>query len=337
MKQLKTKFYIFKNYLIYKIIMKQILGTMNIEYQYSSNSDNSIEYYKSIIDEYINCVPDPILDTAYYYGNTKTEQILGKILINYDKLPKIATKANSWYENDFTNGKFGQLCTDGLKNQLNISLLNLGLKKVDIFYLHCWDWETPIKETLEVTNEMWRKEKFDQFGISNFSKNQLKDVLNIIENEGYCSLSYYQGMYNMISRKIEETFDILSENNIEFWAYNPLAGGLLTGKYKSKIFDLNSRFKSNSIYQNIFWKEPILNEIEEFINIQNPTEYALNWYENCNKLKSSDGIIMGVSTLSQLKNNINLLKNKNIFDINVYKNFDRKYINFEKHSPNYYY
>jgi len=317
--------------------MKQILGTMNIEYPYSSNNDKSIEHYKSIIDEYIQCTNDPILDTAYYYGNTNTEKVLGIILENYDKKPKIASKANPWFDNDFTNGKFGQLAKDELKYQLNTSLTNLKLDKLDIFYLHCWDWETPIKDTLEVTNELWRKEKFNEFGISNFSKNQLIEVLDIIDKEGYCNLSYYQGMYNMIARKVEETFDILNDNNIEFWAYNPLAGGLLTGKYKSKSFESESRFKSNSIYQNIFWKEPILNEINDFTCLLNPTEYALNWYKNCNKLKSSDGIIIGVSTLSQLKSNLNLLKNINKLDFNIYTDFDKKYKNFEFISPNYYY
>jgi len=318
--------------------MKLILGTMNIEYPYSSNTDHSIEYYKSIIDKYLELVEDPILDTAYYYGNTKTEIILGEILQTYNKKPKIATKANPWFQNDFTNGKFGQLNTDNLKNQLNTSLLNLKLDKVDIFYLHCWDWETPITETLEITNEMWRKEKFDKFGISNFSKKQIIDVLNIIEQEEYCPLLYYQGMYNMIARNVEETFDILSEKNIEFWAYNPLAGGLLTGKYKSKCLNIDSRFKSNSIYQNIFWKEPILNGIEDFVNLPNSTDYALTWYKNYNKLKSSDGIILGVSTLSQLEYNINIYNNDNLlFNPNVYKNFDKKYSEFKSVSPDYFY
>ena len=80
-----------------------ILGTMNIEYPYSSNHDKNIDTYKKIIEYYFESVENPILDTAYYYGNTKTEYILGHILKDINKPYKIATKANPWFNNDFTN------------------------------------------------------------------------------------------------------------------------------------------------------------------------------------------------------------------------------------------
>ena len=322
--------------------MKLILGTMNIEYPWSSNLDKSINGYKSIIDYYIdyckNKSQSPILDTAYYYGNTKTEQILGEIIPNLKIKPIIATKANPWFENDFTNGKYGQLDKFNLNRQLDTSLKNLLVDEIDIFYLHCWDWDTPIEETLEITNELWRKEKFNKFGISNFSLNQTSQVIEIIENNGYCPISYYQGMYNMIARKVEEILPILNFNKIEFWAYNPLAGGLLTNKYKNKKINENCRFNLNKIYQNIFWKDKIINGISDFVNISDPTSYALNWYSLDSKLSESYGLILGVSTLNQLKINLELLnQEKKIFDLRVYNNFNIKYLEFKSHTPNYYY
>jgi aflatoxin B1 aldehyde reductase len=68
-------------------------------------------------------------------------------------------------------------------------------------------------------------------------------------------------MYNLIARKIEEIFPLLDEYNIDFWAYNPLAGGLLTGKYNNLELNYNCRFKNNEIYQNIFWKKEILENL----------------------------------------------------------------------------
>ena len=93
--------------------MKVILGIMTIDYDYVS-SRNSIEDSQQLIQRYIDQVDDPILDTAYYYGNTKTEQTLGKIIPNLSVIPKIATKANPWFENDFTNNKLGQLSKQNL-------------------------------------------------------------------------------------------------------------------------------------------------------------------------------------------------------------------------------
>lgn len=341
--------------------MKIILGTMNIEYPWTSNPDKSIGGYKEIIEYYCNWAKSnqtqPILDTAYYYANTKTEQVLGQIIPQLDYSPLIATKANPWFQNDFTNGKFGQLSKENLITQLETSLKNLNQKQVDVFFLHCWDYETDIKETLEISTNLWRREKFDKFGISNFSLSQTNQVIELSESEGYCPLRIYQGMYNMVARKVEEIIPTLSNNKIEFWAYNPLAGGLLTGKYaylyevsngtkpnpnpNPNILTQESRFKSNQIYQNIFWKEPILEGIKDFVMTTSPNtiSYSLNWYKLQSKLTSSDGIILGASSLEQIKTNLdNLNKNNpNKLDPIIYENFNNKYFEFEKDTPNYFY
>jgi aflatoxin B1 aldehyde reductase len=332
---------------------KIILGTMNIHYPYSSNSDTSNKYYKSIIDNYIKYINDnnnnnnnnnnnifPILDTAYYYGNTQTEKTLGEILPEIDyKLSKlmIATKANPWFENDFTNGKLGQLSQNGIEYQLNTSLKNLKRNKVDIFYLHCPDYETPIYETLEKCDELWRLEKFDYLGISNFSKEQLKEVFEVCDKNGFNQPVYYQGMYNIICRKVEEIFPILDDYKIDFWGYNPLAGGLLTGKYYGNKFDEDSRFKNNKIYQNIFWKEEIINKLDDFLRAPLCLEYSLQWLFKYSKLREKDKIILGVSTIEQLDNNINIINKTPIYDIQIIEYLNSLYDRISYISPNYFY
>ncbi len=325
---------------------KIILGTMNIHYPYSSNPDTSNEYYKSIIDRYVwhldnynvdtntNTKVYPILDTAYYYGNTLTEKTLGEIL---NTGLKIATKANPWFENDFTNGRLGQLSKAGIQEQLNTSLTNLGRDKVDIFYLHCPDYETPITETLEKCDELWRTEKFDHFGISNFSKDQLLDVLNICDKNKLNEPQYYQGMYNIICRKVEEVFPILDNYNINFWGYNPLAGGLLTGKYSTTDFSGNSRFKDNKIYQNIFWKPEIINELDDFLKSPHCLEYSLQWLFKYSKLHENDKVIMGVSTIEQLDNNIKLINKPTQYNVEEIQYLDGLYDRVKEWSPNYFY
>jgi aflatoxin B1 aldehyde reductase len=344
--------------------MSFILGTMNINYPYSSNIEKSYESYKEIIEKYISLSDNPILDTAYYYGNTKTEEVLGNILndINSNKIVKIATKANPWFNNDFTNNILGQLSKDNLQRQLNTSLKNLKKENVDIFYLHCPDYDTPIKETLEMCNDMWRKYKFNHLGISNYSKNQLEEIIEICDKEGYISPKYYQGMYNLISRKVEEIFPILDDHNIDFWAYNPLAGGLLTGKYnnltnntmnlsslhsdkelfsgtlvKENTINLASRFINNNIYQNIFWKDEIIKELDNLFILNNPIEKSYHWLLKYSKLRPKDKVIIGVSTLEQLNNNINILNKNIIYNQKVIEKLDNIYNNIKECSPNYYY
>jgi aflatoxin B1 aldehyde reductase len=331
-----------------------VLGTMNINYLYSSANTNNIENYKHIIDVYIQRVgKNAILDSAYYYGNTTTEKTLGELLPTFSFIPKITTKVNPWFNNDFTNGKLGQLSKEGILTQLNTSLSNLKLDKVEVLYLHCPDYETPIKETLETCDMLWRREKFNNLGLSNFSLNQLKEILEISEKHGYNPLRYYQGMYNLISRKVEEIFPLLSDNKIEFWAYNPLAGGLLTGKYRdfknsdeiNEIAD-NSRFKNNKIYQSIFWKPEIINnnKIQEFFQLGNEKciEYSYKWLQKYSKMNhSTDRIVLGCSTVEQLTNSLDRIQNerkKTVETEIVMKYFNNfLYKDIEKFSPNYWY
>jgi aflatoxin B1 aldehyde reductase len=317
--------------------MKIILGTMTIDYDYVSN-ESSILDYQNIIQNYIDKVEDPILDTAYYYGNTKTEQTLGKILPNLSSIPKIATKANPWYENDFTTNKLGQLSKDNLRFQLETSLKNLNIPKVDIFYLHCPDYETPILETLESANDLHRMDKFDSFGISNFSLQQLEEVLLLCEENGFVMPQYYQGMYNLLCRKVEEVFPILNKKGVNFWGYNPLAGGLLTGKYINQNLDttLNSRFKNNKIYQNIFYKPEILDSVDKInSNCENNIlNHSLSWFNNNKNIKDNDGLIIGVSNLNQLENNIGILSSNKKFN---YESSDEIYKLISTITPNYYY
>ena len=314
--------------------MNLVLGTMNIGYKYSSNANNTTEYYENIINEYFYNVSEPILDTAYYYNNTETEKVLGNIILN--KKIKIATKANPWFNNDFTNGKLGQLSSDNLEKQLNISLNNLKLDNVDIFFLHCPDHETSINETIDKCEELWRKEKFNLLGLSNYSKNQIEEILIYCENINI-KPKIYQGMYNLISRKIEEIFPLLDNYNIDFWAYNPLAGGLLTGKYSNDDINIyeNCRFKNNEIYQNIFWKKEILESLKEFNKLENKIEYSYLWLKNYSKLRENDKIILGVSTIDQLKYNLNVINENKIINENTLSILNKIYnINI---SPNYYY
>jgi len=295
-----------------------------------------------MIEKYIHYVGNKaILDTAYYYGNTSTEQILGNILPELSILPQIATKVNPWYNNDFTNGHLGQLNKFSLEKQFKTSLKNLGLTSVDYLFLHCYDYETPLEETLEVCDTLWRREKLRNLGISNFSYDQIKELIYICERRGFNLPYIYQGMYNLVSRKVEEIFPLLSEYSIGFWAYNPLAGGLLTGKYKNiekpGEMEENSRFKNNKIYQNIFWKEPILTNLEDFFLQGKCIENSFYWLQNLSSLRKNDKIILGVSSLNQLERNMSILnkKEKVSYETSIFLN--NIYNPIKEYSPEYYY
>jgi aflatoxin B1 aldehyde reductase len=313
-----------------------------------------------------------MLDTAYYYANGKCEEILGEILPTLSRPVKIATKANPWFANDFTCGKYGQLAREPLTNQLLGSLSRLQQENVDAFFLHCPDPETPLKETLDTCDELWRRERFDRFGVSNFSVGQLAEILEICETEKFNAPVIYQGMYNLVARKVEGIFPLIREHGIDFWAYNPLAGGLLTGKYAMDTDDdcigklhsesstgigklhsessTGTRFHGNSIYQNIFWKPAILQTLYTDFYYENQTHEkksekkcitdAFQWLKSKLMLdkseivESGDRIIIGASTKEQLLENMNAIIDNDLID---YSHLENIFSKIGEPSPNYFY
>jgi aflatoxin B1 aldehyde reductase len=330
--------------------MSFILGTMNIAYPSSSIShyeeQEKMRMYENIIHTYISQTETPILDSAYYYGNTQTERILGNILRTQTQTQtqkvQITTKANPWLNNDFTSGSYGQLSPFHLERQLNHSLSALQTPQVDVFFLHCPDPETPIEETVKTCDRLWRNEKFTSYGLSNFSLEQTEEVYEICERRGWHTPFYYQGMYNLLSRRIEELFPLLDDHGIEFWAYNPLAGGLLTGKYHQSVNQQHpqgNRFHNNAIYQSIFMKPAILDACNQLYHEvgDRMLPLSLKWLQTGSLLRPQDKIIMGASSVEQLEENTRILETPYTITTQMRENLDSLGKSILKDAPAYYY
>jgi aflatoxin B1 aldehyde reductase len=320
-----------------------VLGTMNICYPYSSNIDNKEEEYFNILQTYCLEVGEKraILDTAYYYGNTKTEEKLGELIPKLPFVPKIASKVNPWFENDFNTGLLGQLSRTPMLHQFQTSLSNLKIETMETLFLHCPDYNTPIDETIDTIQYLWRNEKINSWGMSNYSLSQVKDIINLCEKKQFEPPLIYQGMYNVLCRKVEEIQPLLDEYNMFFWGYNPLAGGLLTGKYMtSQENEKPNRFSNNKIYQTIFWKQNIIKQLEVFYpsSKEQAIDYAFSWLLNHSMIESPNNkLVLGVSTEKQLKENImSIHKNKKMRDDQLCR-LNELYSNIEADSPNYYY
>jgi len=194
------------------------------------------------------------IDTAIMYQNGQTEHILGRILPKLDNvkiddvnnnnnnnnnspapilLPKIkiASKANP-----FTRDK--NLSPTNLRQQLESSLQALGgVDSVDLYYLHAPDVHHDIEPTLEEIQLLYKEGKFKRFGLSNFTAWETVYIHNYMSQphrQQYVVPTVYQGMYNALARQVEtELFPALRKLNMSFYAYNPLAAGMLTGKYSN--------------------------------------------------------------------------------------------------------
>jgi aflatoxin B1 aldehyde reductase len=279
--------------------MKQILGTMTFGDQVDQDTA------QSMLDEFLASGQNE-LDTAYQYCDGRTEEMLG-VLLPPEKRKGfyIASKVNPW------DGE--GLQPEEIKKQFEEILRRLGRDSIDLLYLHSPDLETPVVQTLECCFELYQQGKFRDFGLSNYSSWQVAEVVEICRREGWMEPTVYQGMYNALTRDVErELFPCLRNYGISFNAYNPLAGGLLTGKYRSlDDFPDSGRFSENKGYQGRYWKQDyfeVLQKLGEACKEHGltPTQAAMSWLVNHSLLDSGqgDGIIIGVTKIEHLKANM---------------------------------
>lgn len=124
-----------------------------------------------------------------------------------------------------------------VKESIDGSVADLKLPdgvKIDIMYLHLPDRETPLKETCKAINETYQEGKFKRFGISNYTADEVEQIVAICKNNGYVAPTVYQGQYNPLVRSGEDTlFPVLRKHGIAFYAYSPAAAGVFVGNQKT--------------------------------------------------------------------------------------------------------
>ena len=283
--------------------MKIILGTMTFSDQV--NERDSLRMTGLFADQ-----GGYELDTAYQYNQGNTERLLGKILDGKGENKfRIATKVNPWDGDG--------LKPDEVRNQFNTSLQRLQMEAVDLLYLHSPDIQTPIEDTLSVCAEFYQQDKFKRFGLSNFAAWQVAEVVEICRHKRWMIPVVYQGMYNALTRDVErELFDCLRNYDMSFYVYNPLAGGLLTGKHKA-LFESPppGRFEYSDSYRGRYWKAEYFEALSRFTQICTqhqitPTDAALRWLVHHSRLSDAqgDGIILGASRLNHLQDNMAAVK-----------------------------
>ncbi|KAM6927329.1 aflatoxin B1 aldehyde reductase member 3 [Xenentodon cancila] len=252
------------------------------------------------------------LDTASMYVDGKSESVIGGMSL--PKTVRIATKANPW------DGK--TLKPESVRSQLQSSLQRLQTDSVDLFYLHAPDHQNPIQDTLRACNELHKEGKFKELGLSNYASWEVAEIVCICRHNNWIVPTVYQGMYNATTRQVEtELLPCLRNYGMRFYAYNPLAGGLLTGKYHYEDKDTSQpagRFFGNSwaaAYRDRYWKQShfeaidvVLKALEKAYGSEKPslTCAAMRWMYHHSQLKGDlgDGVIIGMSSMEQLQENL---------------------------------
>ncbi|MEQ8710896.1 MAG: aldo/keto reductase [Rhodospirillales bacterium] len=197
-------------------------GTMS--FGGDADAAESAKMYKATRDAGIN-----FYDCANGYSNGKAEEILGKLIASERDDLVIASKCFNSTGPDINAGGGNRR---HIPRAVEDSLKRLGTDRLDVLFMHRWDKETPVEETLRALENLVTQGKVVHLGASNYAAWQIAKGLGIAERKGWSRLDVIQPMYSLVKRQAEsEIFPLALAEDLGVITYSPVGGGLLSGKY----------------------------------------------------------------------------------------------------------
>jgi 1-deoxyxylulose-5-phosphate synthase len=255
-------------------VSRLTLGTMTFGLQ--SEEDVSRGIMDRAADAGVN-----FIDTANVYplgsGHDlagRTEEIVGRWLKGRRDQFILATKAvHEMGPLPWQKGASRKHLLDAI----DASLTRLGTDYVDLYQLHNDDRDTPLDEMLEALDTIVKSGKARYVGVSNYLAYRLARALGRADVLRTCRFVSVQPRYNLLFRQIErELLPLADEEGLAVIPYNPLAGGLLTGKHKHDAAPAEGRFtgavgKAGALYAQRYWHEREFDTIGKIKEIVEPT------------------------------------------------------------------
>ena len=239
------------------------------------------------------------LDTALVYNGGRSEELLGEVSAFNDF--KIATKAPAF--------ALGSLSEQNILTNCGKSLKGLRMDRVDIYYLHGPDSKTPYEEQCRAINTLYKQGKFERWGVSNLTPAQVQEVYDVCSKNGYEPPKVYQGGYNPLNRALtdEPLLPLLRKLNMVFYAFSPLAGGLLAKPVSQlKNPQEGSRFAQMKVFGDMYLTDENLAALEKLQSVcdaeQMPLlDATLRWFMHHSPLGDEDGVILGAASTEQVE------------------------------------
>ena len=255
-------------------------------------------------------------DLANNYGppNGSAENTFGKIMSSSFQSHRdelfISTKAG----HEMWEGPYGDWGSrKSLMSSLDQSLKRMHLDYVDVFYSHRYDPNTPLEETLQTLVDIVKQGKSLYVGISKYPPEASTFAYEYLKSRDVPCL-LYQAKYNLLHREPEDSVLTLAQKHgAGFIAFSPLAQGLLSNKYLDGKIDKGSRMAIGHFLKEDTLTPLLLQKINQLNAVasqrgQSLPEMALAWLL---KDQTVSSVIVGVSSVNQLENNIKALQNTN--------------------------
>jgi aryl-alcohol dehydrogenase-like predicted oxidoreductase len=278
-------------------VSRLCFGTMTFGGQ--TDEPTSVQMIEHCLDAGIN-----FFDTANVYTGGASETMLGRALKGRRHRAVLASKVSNKV-GDAPDQK--GLSRPAIRRAIDESLKRLETDYLDLYYMHLPDYSTPIAESLAAMEELVKEGKVRHVAQSNYAAWQVTEMQWIAGNNHYHPVVVAQPMYNLLARGIEQEFLPMSQEfGIANVVYNPLAGGLLTGKHSSAEPLRGSRFDKNKMYLDRYWHEDDFSAVEAVRDIAKTSGRSMVSLALCWLLHhtSVECVILGASRLEQLDQNV---------------------------------
>jgi aryl-alcohol dehydrogenase-like predicted oxidoreductase len=201
-------------------------------------------------------------DCADVYNKGRSEEILGRLIKDCREEVVITSKVYFPTSNDVNASGASR---KHIRHACEASLKRLAADYIDVYFIHRFDDTTPLEETLRVLDDLVRQGKILHIGASNFTAWQTVKALGLSAAESLTRFECIQPMYNLVKRQAEvELLPMALAENLSVLPYNPLAGGLLTGKYGVAHLPESGRLVENKIYQTRYGEKWMYEAAEKF-------------------------------------------------------------------------
>ncbi len=254
----------------------------------------SVRVVREALDKGMN-----FIDTAPVYGDGHAEEVIGKALKGASRPAVIATKCGLERKGASIRNN---LSAAFIREEIGNSLRRLGVDAIDLYQCHWPDPDTPLEETFGEMKKLVAEGKIRYIGVSNFDRELLERAAEI------APVVSDQMQYSLLDREVEEDLvPFCRKKGISLLAYGPLAGGLLTGKYKTRPSfpkgDVRSFFYD-------YYREPLWSKAMELVRVLEEiaskhkvpvSQVAIGWVLSHAEVASC---LVGCRTPEQLEQNV---------------------------------
>jgi aryl-alcohol dehydrogenase-like predicted oxidoreductase len=248
------------------------------------------------------------IDTADVYGQDGlSERVLGRWLASRQAREKVVLATKGRFRmSDGPNGTGASRMR--ITRAIDASLSRLGTDRIDLYQIHMQDLRTPEEELVRALDDAVRAGKIVYFGCSNYAAYRLMESLWIADKRNLSRYVTLQAQYSLAVRDIEREHQPLCvRHGLGILPWSPLAGGLLTGKYRrnqappegTRLDRSKDRYKSFDNERTWTLVDALLAASQELD--RSPSQVALAWLLARPAVSS---VIFGARTVAQLEDNL---------------------------------